>query len=547
MCGNVPCKYWQGRHGAELEAIKRALRRHWIRGSSYTKVLKAKQHAWRHRRLVWLTCPPNASSLSVHEEGGESEHAGDAEPHTMQMSPLAEPQYTIPGMPDIPAAAPTSDHTPAPDPVPLPPLTLAPPLAVAPDPPLAPLTLASVAPDDCSLTDDLLMPDRQPYHGPDSPMSLGDVELIAEELAAERALEFQLATDTPPATDRPLASDRSCGAPQLATDTLNLRFVSDTLNLRLATDSLGSDSLESCMVRSDASRGAVHSMAGPPTPPMMPPMRPPASVPKHPAPPPKNGAQPAAPPTQTEIDAQPAAAASLQNRSRDFVIEAAAFLEKHARLKADAHAAGYILGQGATCGLVKIVDQTAHSQSTLRRLGHIDEQEQADNHGASSAAPHWPALNGGQEPYAFGRPPGMPPMQPRHGITTSISPDRIGHGGNTTDGNTQDGNTTTLAPQDGNPIAPPPTLPPGTNPANRQDHATSDSTVNHPVTIGFPCPLGPNGEPDGKTAAILMPLAPKWGGSKWEWEMETTPPKKREPRPKKWDPFPTKWDPPHKN
>ncbi len=138
---------------------------------------KAKEDAWRHRTQG----TPNASTLhSVHEEGGESEaptkdscvesdhsteHAGDAEPHTMQMSPLAEPQYTIPGMPDIPAAAPTSDYTPAPDPVPLPlglPLTLAPPLAVAPDPPLVPLTLASVAPDP-PLTEAAISWPRQPH------------------------------------------------------------------------------------------------------------------------------------------------------------------------------------------------------------------------------------------------------------------------------------------------------------------------------------------------------------------------------------------------
>ena len=63
----------------------------------------------------------------------------------------------------------------------------------------------------------------------------------------------------------------------------------------------------------------------------------------------------------------------------------------------------------------------------------------------------------------------------------------------------------TLPPGDG--IAPPPTLPPGTNPANSQDHTTSDPTVNHPVTIGFHSTWKTH---DGQTAAILMPLAPKW-------------------------------------
>jgi len=252
----------------------------------------------------------------------------------------------------------------------------------------------------------------------------------------------------------------------------------------------------------------------------------------------------------------------LESR-RDFVIESAALLEKHARLKADAHAAGYILGQGATCGLVKIVDQTAHSQSTLRRLGHIDEQEQTDNNGASSAAPHRPAV-------PFGRPPGMPPMQPKHGSTRikAMSIEclyggiarRAPMGGNTSllaqhrwprtsiwpgiappptlppgEGIAP---PPTLPPGDG--IAPPPTLPPGTNPANSQDHTTSDSTVNHPVTIGFHSTWKTH---DGQTAAILMPLAPKWGGSKREWEMKTMPPKQMQPWPERWDHYPPKWVP----
>jgi len=184
--------------------------------------------------------------------------------------------------------------------------------------------------------------------------------------------------------------------------------------------------------------------------------------------------------------------------------------------------------------------------TTLRRLV---PDEQVDSHGASSStAPH--PLCAGSDPKAPPADPKSPPdntwvsAEGRHGITTSISPDRIGDGGNTADGNTQDGNTTTLAPQDGNPIPPPsipppPALPPGTDPAHLADYAAGPYTTNHRAAL-YRDRCGKPTE-NAYTASSKQKWTPNtWPshGSGKKWEPKTF----SKPWAKKWEQTPT-WKP----